>query len=301
MSVKKRGLSTFCLLLALFPGLFSCTQEEGKKYLDWSVYRAGPEAAQFSDLDQINTENVHLLEPAWIFNTGDAGEKTTIECNPIVIGNTMYITSVNLSLIALEADSGRELWRFDPFEGKRGGGVNRGVTYWKDRDLELIFLPAGNFLYAVNAATGKLHLEFGEQGKIDLHENLGLDPGTLSVGLSTPGIVYKDLLIIGASTGEGYQASPGHVRAYEARTGELAWRFHTIPKEGEFGYDTWEFVPGENYGGTNNWGGMSLDEERGWVFVSTGSPSYDFYGKNRLGKNLFGNSIIALDALTGER
>lgn len=300
MSKRNKRLNTFFCILLLF-GCLSCSQEKGKIYKEWSVYRGGPEAFQFSDLDQINTENIHLLEPAWIFNTGDAGEKTTIENNPLIIGNTMYVTSVNLLLIALEAESGKELWRFDPFDGKQGGGVNRGLTYWKDGDLEIIFHPAGNSMHAVNAKTGKLHLDFGTEGKINLNENMGADPATLSVGLSTPGIIYKDLLIIGATTGEGYKASPGHIRAYNASTGEFVWRFHTIPKAGEFGYDTWKYIDGENYGGTNNWGGMSLDEERGWVFVSTGSPSYDFYGKNRLGENLFGNSIIALDALTGER
>jgi quinoprotein glucose dehydrogenase len=297
LNMKKYQLLSFVLFLCLF----SCSKDETRTYNKWSAYRAGSEAVQYSDLDQINMENVHLLEPAWIFKTGDAGDKTTIECNPIIIGNTMYITSPKLKLIALEADTGREIWQFDPFDGQQAGGVNRGVTYYKEGDHELIFLPAANYLYAVEAKTGKLYLEFGTEGRINLNENLGGNPDELSVGLSTPGIIYKDLIIIGASTGEGYNASPGHVRAYKARTGELEWIFHTIPKEGEYGYDTWEFIEGENYGGANNWSGMSLDEDRGWVFVSTGSPAFDFYGGNRLGENLFGNTVLALNALTGER
>lgn len=280
---------------------FSCGKKTDHLHADWTVYRGGNDAAQFSDLDQINVGNVHLLEPAWVFNTRDGGEKTTIECNPIIIGKTMYITSPALALIALEAATGKELWRFDPFAGETAVGVNRGVTYFKDGEKETIFLPAGSYMYAVNAKTGKLHPDFGNQGKIDLRENLGVDPERLSIGLSTPGIIYKDLIIVGSTTGEGYNAAPGHVRAFSARTGEFVWIFHTIPQENQFGHDTWKWVEGENYGGVNNWGGMSLDENKGWVFVSTGSAIYDFYGANRLGENLYANSVIALNASSGEK
>ncbi len=280
---------------------FSCVKENPGSHVGWPMYRSGPDAAQFSDLDQINTQNVHLLEPAWTFNTGDAAERTTIECNPIIIEDIMYITSPSLVLIALEAATGKEMWRFDPFEKEPAVGVNRGVTYWRDGEKETIFLPAGSYLYAVNAKSGELNQEFGEKGKIDLRRDLGTDPESISVGLSTPGIIYNGLIIIGSATGEGYDASPGHIRAYRARTGELVWIFHTIPQEDELGHDTWKWIEGENYGGTNNWSGMSLDEEKGWVFAATGSATYDFYGGNRLGENLYGNSVLALNALTGEK
>jgi quinoprotein glucose dehydrogenase len=281
--------------------LVSCQSTEKNDYLSWDTYRASKDAAQFSGLKQITTENVHLLEPAWEFHTGDNGPRTPMECNPIVIGDIMYVTSPQLDLIALEAHSGKQLWRFSSSEFHEGSGVNRGVTYFNDAKDGRIFMSAGPYLYAVNAISGELIREFGDMGKLDLRKDLGKDPGSLSIALSTPGIIYGDLLIVGSATGEGYDASPGHVRAYNARTGDFVWIFHTIPQEGEFGYDTWEWVEGENYGGTNNWGGMSLDEEKGWVFVATGSPTYDFYGGNRLGENLFGNCVIALDAKTGER
>jgi len=280
---------------------FSCGEKTDSSKAEWTIYRGGNDAAQFSDLDQINTENVHLLEPSWIFNTGDGGEKTTIECNPIIIGKTMYITSPALALIALDAATGRELWRFDPFDGETAAGVNRGVTYYQDGEKETIFLPAGSYLYAVDAKKGKLHSDFGNQGKIDLRENLGMDPERLSVGLSTPGIIYNDLIILGSTTGEGYTAAPGHIRAYNAKTGEFVWIFYTIPQENQIGHDTWKWIEGENYGGANNWGGMSMDKNKGWVFVSTGSAVYDFYGANRLGENLYANSVLALNATSGEK
>lgn len=281
--------------------LTSCQPPVKEDYLQWETYRGSKDAAQFSGLKQINRENVHLLEPAWEFHTGDSGPRTPMECNPIVIGETMYITSPQLDLIALNAADGSQLWRFSSSAYNEGAGVNRGVTYFDDGRDGRIFMSAGPYLFAVNARNGELIAGFADQGKLDLRENLGKDPAQLSIALSTPGVIYGNLLIIGSSTGEGYDASPGHIRAYDAHTGEFTWIFHTLPQEGEFGYDTWEWLEGENYGGTNNWGGMSLDEEKGWVFVATGSPTYDFYGGNRLGENLFGNCIIALDAKTGER
>lgn len=288
-------VAAFLLVLS-----YSCKQKE-QNFKKWETYRASKTAAQYSGLEQINRENVHLLEPAWTYHTGDGGNRTPMECNPIIIGHKMYVTSPQLDLIALEAGSGEELWRFSPSDGRQAGGVNRGVTYWASSGRGRIFMPIGHYLYAVDADEGVLVDDFGDQGKLDLRENLGRDPKSLSIALSTPGIIFNDLLIIGSATGEGYDASPGHVRAYDAETGAFRWIFHTIPQEEEFGHDTWNWIEGENYGGTNNWGGMSLDKEKGWVYVATGSPTYDFYGGNRLGENLFGNCVIALDASTGER
>ncbi|MDZ4708743.1 MAG: PQQ-binding-like beta-propeller repeat protein [Saprospiraceae bacterium] len=271
------------------------------RYEVWDTYRGSPDALQYSSLSQIDTSNVHLLTPAWTFHTGDSGQRTTIECNPIIVGNTVYLTSPTLHLIALDATHGKELWRYKPTGKEVASGINRGVTYWKDKGLEYIFFPAGKYMYAVNARTGSLIESFGDQGKIDLRAGLGQDTAKLSVTVTTPGILFKNILIIGSATGEGYNASPGHIRAYEAATGNLLWIFHTIPQKGEYGYETWAWIEGENYGGTNDWGGMSLDEKKGIVYVSTGSPTYDFYGANRVGANLFGNCIIALDAATGIR
>lgn len=292
-----------CLSILILLGVWGsgCTSENASgTYSTWEQYRGSSTAAQFSSLQQITKENVHLLEPAWTFHTGDKRERTPMECNPIILENTMYLTSPQLDLIALDARTGEELWRFDPEEYGQSGGVNRGVTPFTEGDKTRIFMAAGHLLFALDAASGDLVEGFGEKGMLDLRNDLGRDPETLSVSLNTPGIIYKDLLIIGSATGEGYDASPGHIRAYSAKTGDFRWIFHTIPQEGEYGYDTWRWVEGENYGGTNNWGGLSLDQESGWVYVATGSPTYDFYGGNRIGENLYGNSIIALDASTGE-
>jgi quinoprotein glucose dehydrogenase len=293
----------FCrvMLVVSLSWLGACESDTKTDYKQWDTYRGSKDAAQFSALTQITRENVHLLQPAWEFRTGDNGPRTPMECNPIVIGNIMYVTSPQLDLIALEADTGRQLWRFSSSEFSQGTGVNRGVTYYDDAKDGRIFMSAGPYLYAVNAVSGQLIPEFGDGGMLDLRKDLGKDPNSLSIALSTPGIIFGDLIIIGSATGEGYDASPGHVRAYNAKTGAFVWIFHTIPQEGQLGYDTWEWIEGENYGGTNNWGGMSLDEDKGWVFVATGSATYDFYGGNRLGENLFANCVIALDAKTGER
>ncbi|WP_339905622.1 c-type cytochrome, partial [uncultured Cyclobacterium sp.] len=293
-------IALVCLLVS-----FACSQRndasEAKDYQTWGHYRSTKTAAQFSGLDQINKENVHLLQPAWTYHTGDSKERTPMECNPMILGNVMYVSSPQLDLIALDAEKGTELWRFDPEEYGQSGGVNRGFFHYREGDKIRIFMAVGYYLFAIDAQSGELLTEFAEEGKLDLRKNLGVDPEALSISLSTPGVVFEDLIIIGSATGEGYDASPGHIRAYNAKTGAFEWIFHTIPKEGELGHDTWNWQEEENYGGANNWGGLSLDEEQGWVYVSTGSPAYDFYGGNRLGENLFGNSILALDAKTGER
>ncbi len=302
----KRNLILLVTTITLTLGLQSALKAQPPRtanppdpYAHWRTYRGTADARQYSSLRQIDTTNVHQLQPAWTYRTGDAGERTTIECNPIIIDGTMYVTSPQLDLIALEAATGEEQWRFHPSED--ASGVNRGVTYWEEGNDQRILYGAGARLYALNAKDGQPVAAFGDNGRIDLRENLGADPASLSISLTTPGIVYNDLLIIGSSTGEGYNASPGHIRAYDVRRGQLVWIFHTLPQPGTFGHDTWQWQTGENYGGTNNWGGLSLDEARGVVYVATGSPTYDFYGANRLGENLFGNCVIALDAATGRR
>ncbi len=290
----------FVLLSMLVIGGAGC-KYDSKEYPTWHIYRGDASATQFSALKQIDTTNVHLLKPVWIFHTGDSGSRTTIECNPIIIGDMMYITSPRLHLIALNAVSGQEIWRFKPMGQEGSSGINRGVTYWPDQKEEQIFYSAGHYLYAVHARTGAQIQEFGHQGRIDLRADLDRDTTTISISLTSPAILYDSILIIGSATGEGYDASPGHIRAYHARTGALKWTFHTIPYPGEYGYSTWNWIKNENYGGTNNWGGLSLDEKKGIVYVATGSPTYDFYGGNRKGDNLFANCVIALDAHNGQR
>ena len=267
----------------------------------WSVYRGDAQSRQYSSLDHINTDNVSQLKVVWTYHTGDASERSTIQCNPIEVDGVLYVTSPQLKVMALDAASGEERWRFDPFEEHTSRGVNRGVTYWAEGDDRRIFFAAGPYLYALNADNGQPVAGFGKAGRIDLRENLGRNPAALDVWLTSPAMVYQDLLIVGSALGEGYEAAPGHIRAYSIRNGALTWTFHTIPQPGEFGYTTWRKDDWRTVGGTNSWGGMSLDEERGWVFVATGSPAFDFYGGNRFGENLFGNCVLALNAKTGER
>ena len=285
-----------CLLIIL-----SCKPNEGP-YNTWSVYRGDAANTAYSGLDQINKENVKQLEVAWTYHTGDAerGNHSTIQCNPIVTNGMMYVTSPKLKLIALNPGTGKEIWKFDPFNGTQSSGVNRGVTYWESGSDKLIYFSAGHFLYALNARDGSLSPDFGAQGKVDLREGLGRDPAKLSVSASSPGIIYKDLLIQGTALSDSWDAPPGFIRAYDVKTGKIAWTFHTIPQPGEFGYDTWSENAYKEVGGTNNWTGMSVDEKRGIVFIPTGSPSFDFYGGNRKGKNLFGNCLLAIDAATGK-
>ncbi|WPP49345.1 outer membrane protein assembly factor BamB family protein [Catalinimonas niigatensis] len=292
--------------LALFFLLYLTACQSEKQHEDpvadenWPVYRGTKAANQFSSLDQINTSNVSTLVPAWTYHTGDADERSTIQCNPLVIDGVMYITSPKLAVLALNAQNGEEIWKYEPESENTIAGVNRGVTYWSDGQEERIIFTAGYDMMALNASDGKVIQSFGKEGKVDLREGLIYPVEKLSLSSTSPGIMYQDLIIMGSSTGEGYNASPGFVRAYDVRTGERVWTFHTIPQEGEAGYDTWDWEEKGWYGGVNVWNGFSLDEERGWVFLATGSPSYDFYGANRKGENLYGNSVIAVEAATGK-
>lgn len=275
---------------------------ERKDHATWSVYRGDKSNTAYSSLDQINKENVHQLEVAWTYHTGDAekGNRSAIQCNPIVVNGMMYITSPKLKLIALNPATGKEIWKFDPFAGVESAGVNRGVTYWEGGSDKRIYFSASHFLYALSPDDGSLIKDFGVEGKVDLREGLGRDPTVLAVAASSPGIIYKDLIIQGTALGEGYDAAPGFIRAYDVKTGKIAWTFHTIPQPGEFGYDTWSENAYKEVGGANSWAGMSVDDKRGMVFIPTGSPAFDFYGGNRKGKNLFGNCLLALDAATGK-
>ena len=269
------------------------------EHRDWAVYGGGPESIRYSDLDQINRENVRNLRLAWSYDTKDAFEGSEMQCNPIIIKGVLYATSPKLRIIALDAANGKLLWTFDPHEGKEVKSRTRvrGLTHWNGR----IYFAAGPLLYCLDATTGKPARDFGSKGRIDLREGLGRDPETLSVSANTPGIVYKDLLIMGSLVAEDLPAAPGDIRAYDLRTGKLRWSFHTIPHPGEYGYETWPPDAWKYIGGVNNWSGMSLDERRGLVFAGTGSAAFDFYGANRLGDNLFANCILALDANTGKR
>ena len=277
---------------------------------EWPVYGGTQGATRYSPLDQISASNVAQLKPVWVHHTEDASQRpaTTIECTPIVVKGVMYLTTARVKLRALDASNGKLIWNFDPFAGqelRRSPSVNRGVTFWQDPaqpEHKRIFFPVKDLLYCIDADTGKPVSSFGENGLIDLKQNFDHDMTGLSFKQTSPVVVYQDVVIVGGGGGEGpYPEAPGHIRGYDARTGKRRWIFHTIPKPGEFGNDTWEGDSWKTAGGTNNWGGMSVDTKRGWVFASIGSPSFDYYGGDRKGANLFGNCVLTLDALTGER
>ncbi len=271
-------------------------------YLHWSAYGGGPEQIHYSRLSQIDTANVSELEVAWTYDTTDAFEGSEMQCNPIVIGGVLYATSPKLRVIALDAAHGGLLWSFNPFPGQPPGKVrNRGLSYWSDGTDRRIFVTAGHFLYSLDAGTGEPVPTFGRIGRVDLREGLGRDPESITITPTTPGLVYKDLLILGGATSEDLPAAPGDIRAFDVRTGQIRWSFHTIPHPGEFGYETWPENAWTYSGAANNWAGMSLDEKRALVFVPTGSAAFDFYGANRLGDDLFANTLLALNADTGAR
>jgi quinoprotein glucose dehydrogenase len=291
--------------------LQACRQDHAE-YTTWTVTGGSKENIRYSTLDQINTSNVNQLQVAWIYHTGDADtvNSSQIQCNPIIVDGVLYGTSPQLRLFALDAATGKELWVFDPRDEQFKNSPqarfimsnNRGVTYWQERDDKRIFFIAGSTLHAINARDGKMIPTFGVNGMVDLKQGLDKPVDDLYVSATSPGIIYNNLFIIGSRVSEGSDAAPGHIRAYDVKTGERAWIFHTIPQPGQFGYTTWEDSTAyQHIGGANAWAGFSLDEKRGIVYVPTGSASFDFYGGKRKGSNLFANSILALDAATGKR
>jgi len=271
---------------------------------EWPVYLGDKQNSHYSQSDQINTSNIKDLKVAWEYSTGDADTLggSQIQCNPIIVDGILYGTSPKLKVFALDAATGKKIWLFDPSaDTDFSMNVNRGLSYWEEEDDRRILFTAGSYLFAVDARTGLLVQNFGDAGRVSLKENLGEWARELYVVSTTPGVVFGDLLIIGTRVSEGAQAAPGYIRAFNIKTGAVAWTFHTIPKPGEFGYDTWPEDAHKSIGGVNSWAGMALDEERGIVYVPTGSAAYDFYGGNRKGANLFANCLLALNASTGER
>ena len=217
----------------------------------------------------------------------------------------MYLNSAMLKVRAVNATTGESKWTWDPFNGRNPGrspGNSRGVTYFQQGRDKRIFTAVQDRIYSIDAVTGELDSKFGEKGSIDLKKELDHEMTGLNFRHSSPVVVFEDLVIVGGGGGEGpYPEAPGHIRAYDARTGQRKWIFHTVPKPGEFGHDTWAGDSWRTTGGTNCWAGMSLDPARGIVFAGIGSPSFDFWGGNRAGDNLFGNCVLALNARTGER
>jgi glucose dehydrogenase len=275
---------------------------------DWGIYRGDKRATQYSSISQINTTNVHRLKVAWQYNHG-LPESPGIYSNAIIVDGLLYFTTPRVNVIALDAATGKEVWRFDPAPyngGRIFRGRNRGVTYWEDEHgrNQRIFAFVRDRVYAIDAKTGVLIEPFGQAGGqfIDLRRDLPVRSELADIEVTTPGTVFENYLIVTSRVPEGNTSTPGDIRAYNAATGKFEWIFNTIPREGQFGYDTWEFEPNMHYGGANVWGGVTVDEQRGWVFAAPGSAAGEFiYGGSRKGDNLFANTVLALNARTGER
>ncbi len=274
---------------------------------NWGAYLGDSGGTHFSSLTQITPANVARLQPAWTFRTGDADprNRSQIQCNPLVVDSVLYGTSPQLLLFALDAATGRELWRFNPFAAtlaEANRGLCRGLSWWAEGRERRLMFSAGRYLYAVDPATGRVIDSFGDGGRVDLLAGLDRDTTGLYLAANTPGAIFRDLIIMPMRVGEGpAPAAPGHIRAYDVRTGQRRWIFHTIPFPGEPGAETWPTDAWKTAGGANSWAGLVIDQERGLAFVPTGSTAFDFWGGDRRGDNLYANCLIALDAATGKR
>jgi len=272
--------------------------------VDWPAYNGNVDGDHYSPLAQINRTNVGQLRIAWQYDTGEKGD---IQTNPLILGRTLYACTPSDKIIALDAATGRRLWTFDSTVDRqdrtigRASQPSRGLAYWSDGRDARIFAGVMNYLYALDARTGRPIPSFGDHGRIDLRVGLREPYDKQSIALTSPGLVYKDLIIVGGRNPETHPAPPGDIRAFDVRTGALRWTFHTIPHPGEFGYNTWPPDAWKTAGAANNWAGMSLDAARGIVYVPTGSAVFDFYGGDRIGNDLFADTLLALDAETGRR
>lgn len=290
--------------------MVSCTESETVPAVDagsqpastagggenWTSYFGDAGGTHYSRLTQITRENVSELREAWRYETPDPGR---VQTTPLVVDGTMYVISPRQKVIALDAATGEEKWVFD--SGIGTGAATRGLTWWSDDGESRLFSAVAHYIYAINPGDGTAITSFGDNGRIDLREHLRGDPEDNMYTATSPAAIYEDLLILGGRVAEAMPASPGDQRAYDVRTGELRWIFHTIPLPGEPGSETWPDNARETQGGANAWAGTVVDTERGIVFIATGSPAEDFYGGDREGDNLYGNSVIALDANTGEK
>lgn len=301
-------LSMFGYLSFAIAVLSSCqsqgASDKPPEYHSWSSYMGDPGRTHYSSLDEINTGNVSQLAVAWEYHAGvqGSGEANYIQCNPLVVDTSLFAVAPGLKVFAVNAATGEEQWVFNPFEGTDETSFTRGLAYWTDGAEARILFTADRYLYALDAQTGQPVLTFGQGGKVNLGQGLGRNVDDLAYRYHAPGVIYQDLIVLGALNSERLPAAPGHIRAFDVRTGQQRWIFHTIPQPGEYGYDTWEDTTAyQTIGGVNNWSGMTLDEARGIVFVPLGSAAFDFYGGNRKGANLFANCLLALDVSTGKR
>src|SRR3984957_11725141 len=289
----------FVLGLALFSALMAAGVSSAagqNEHKTWREYGSGPDNSKFVNLNQITKANVDRLAVAWEYPTQDA---TSYLFNPIVVGKVMYVLARNNSLVALDATTGKEIW----IHAHLPGISTRGINYWESKDHQdqrLIF-QINHYIEEIDARTGKSILTFGDKGLVDLRVGLGRPIETVTrIGSNTPGRVFEDLIVVGSATGESYMSPPGDLRAYNVKTGKMAWIFHTVPHPGEPGYETWPKDAWKYIGGTNTWGEITLDEKTGIMYFPTGSPTYDLYGGDRIGKDLYADCLLAIEARTGK-
>ena len=300
MVPKRLRVKTICVIIALlslftFAAINPFTKNPDKS--GWNQYGGGPDQSKYFEASQINKENVGQLKVAWVYPSVDSSFNFF---SPIVVDTIMYVMAKNSSLVAVNAETGKEIWIHANLQGL----TRRGINYWESKDgkNKRLLFTVNNTLQAIDALTGKSIMSFGTDGYVDMRRGLGRDPTSVRRMQSMmPGVVFEDLIIMGSAPGEGFFSPPGYIRAYNVITGKLAWTFYTIPRPGEYGYNTWPKNAYKYVGGVNVWSEMSVDEKRGIVYLPLGSPTYDYYGADRLGSNLFGNSLVALNARTGKR
>jgi quinoprotein glucose dehydrogenase len=290
--------------LSILGALSGCHLASSPPSSDWAVYHGHASGDHFSPLQQIDRTNVQSLHEVWRTTWNEPGDPET---NPLVIDGTLYGYTPALKVVALEASSGRTRWTFDPglnglevAPGRHFTGPARGMAYWHEGHERRLLVGVMQYLFALDPNTGKPIPGFGTNGALDLRVSLRGDVDQHYVSITTPGMIYRDLIIVGFRTAEASPAPPGDIRAYDVRTGAERWRFHTIPHDGESGSDTWPSGAWKTAGSANNWAGMALDAERGIVYIPTGSAVSDFYGADRIGDDLFANTLLALDAHTGK-
>lgn len=277
--------------------LSTCISDQAH-HREWREYLGGSDRNHYAALSQINTTNVSSLQKAWEYHSLDSGE---VQCNPLMIDGKLYGITASNRLFALNAATGKELWRFEA-DTAGPSHVNRGIAYWEHGTDRRLLFASKSWLYAIDAETGTPIMSFGDGGRVGLKTGLGDAAADKYVVSTTPGAIYRDIIIMPIRVGEGISAAPGYIQAFNVITGNLEWVFRTIPHPGEMGHDTWpeQAYKDPSIGGANSWAGMAVDHKRGIVFVPTGSAAFDFYGGNRKGKNLFANSLLALDAQTGD-
>jgi glucose dehydrogenase len=283
---------------------------------DWPAYGHDPGAMRYSPLKQINTKNVDKLQLAWTYDTyadvpapsrapaGRAGVQRVrvrrSSATPLVVGGVMYLGTAYNRVVALEPETGKTVWEY---VGEHTPAM-RGISYWagdKATPARILFGTTDGLLISLNAKTGKLTPGFGEEGMVNLRKGVADKFPDAFYGMSSPPAIYRDLIITGAHVQEAPALGPsGDIRAWDAHTGKLVWTFHTIPRPGEANHDAWEGEQWMNRSGANAWGFLTVDVERGIVFAPVGSPTVDFYGADRKGSNLYGSSLVALDAATGK-